>query len=1063
MSDSIMEEIKSYESLVEFRMTRCLEIANTHELACQKDFYTFVEKRIEEFEQSIAEIEKELEDLWRDAVIKFKNAVLIELEENLSVSREPFSIISTVKKELTSKATLLQLFKSKVAVLCEKKNVMPGFEFRKEFKASERIGALDAMLCEQAQSIFTRLEMPFGNEERKDESGKDTGTYLRKPKVDQPEHLNYIGAYIRDRTTKKGKVITAKIPILLDRRKLNFIFFGDDVKGAKDIVVGEEKDALYRQMSAIAANVMYQEMLRCSGDGRLEILAFSTNSVISGWSDVITREKRLPVPLSHFVNVDEFDKALAFIESLPAKTKGDGHKNYLAIVFLHDTALKGILSVVEKLALVNANGITTLVVAPIEKKTEIENFRGQFGTPILHPEGTEAESRYQTNVLDVRNSRQWEFIPWDKADDENGKGRLNLKLQTIQALISPPKPMEEGTVRVPIGYRNGAPFYLSYDSGHSSIYIHGGLGSGKTVAEWSFFVNIAENYTPDQANFYVIDFNKKGEAFNNISNLPHFKVCLWGTGMAPFEIIAIDIKNELDRRSGLFTKYRVSDISAYNSLRNKKPELKLEPLPKIFIVFDEARELSNIPREFVTLRSLLIKTFSTGRSRGVYFVLADQETIRNNHPELQNLIAYDLLLSLSSDGTRIRPRLLHLASQEEFALDEIVIGDTSKEEFEEVNNRRAERLHVKYKHWAVSNARFMMTSDKLLTRENMADAVEIVKRVASKSTAEELHICLGMSFGIFEGGEVLKTFREPAEISFSKIGKGSIPDSDKHLLVFDATGTDINRAFWKLFEQSILFQEKAKVKIRFFDPAGTLPKFCIPVERIGNAGELLQIAKNLGHENTSSADIDFEFTIVNLEKFSTAYNAWCCDPYSTQFGGEMMDSNAEDVVIEITEEDCKDLVQGEIEEQSDVNNTILDERCPVNNIRRTESPPTASEYIEAIAAAIRTGNNGGAAHYFIIQSSSSFEWVGSSISGVAKRPKWETILEDVSCLRAVRLAPQEVPSSLNMLKRTETEMRSSGRYYHSIGNQEVTPHETFIPYDCGIFDQHDVKDKGEAS
>lgn len=1055
--DALEGEIAAYESLVRFRMTECLGIADASEQACQDKFDAFVGKCREELKTTIAGLERKMEETWSESIEQFKAAVLRELGEKLSVGMEAFSIVSKAMDELKSKATLLQLFKAKMDALDTKAAGMDArAAFRTEFQTVERIAALDAMIGEQSRRLFAGLEMPFNDEARKDEFGRDSGSYLFKPIVRQPENLDLIGAQL----WRKDTAVVAKTPVLLDRRKLNFIFFAVDAADGTVGVSAQEKASLKRQMSAIAANMMYQELLRCSGDGGLEVLGFAVDSVIAGWNDIITREKSLPVKVSVYKSAEDFGRALAFIDCLPKKARGDGHRSYLAVLFLPAPVPKGILDLVEKLALVNVNGVSTLVIAPAEAQPEIAKFAGQFGTPLLHPEGTEAEMRYQAGILSVRSSGMWEFVPWDHVDDESGKAKLDLKLQTIQALITPPRPLEEGTVCVPIGHLHGAPFCLSYDSGDSSIYIHGGVGSGKTVTEWSFLVNIAESYTPDEAVFYFIDFNKIGEVFIDIVDLPHCKVCLGGAGMASFEILAIEIKHELDRRSGLFAQLRVADISSYNSYRKKNPNLKLEPLPKIFVVFDEARELSHIPVEFRDLRDLLRKAFSTGRSRGVYFVLADQEPM-GEHPDLKNLIAYDLQLSLDKSETRITPRLLHLSSNAEIVLDDVVKDEMTKDEFEAAQKRRTAALMDKYGSWPAGDVfqpqLKLIGGDSLLTLENMPGAVEIVRRVVARTTSDELHICLGMSFGVIgRDGKISKTFRDPAEMSFTKSGRrSSDPDSDKHLLVFDSSGTDINKAFWKLFEQSVLLQDKAKVRLRVFDPAGKLlPLFHdSSVEEISDPGKLLQIAKGF---QDSGGDADFEFTIVNLEQFSSAYNEWCHDPNGASRVGRMDDPPADsppDVNVEVSLEDWTAMLENYKESAASWEQDEKTVADPADARPRMDWPPTPSEYVEAIAAAISARRHAGTAHYFIVQSSSSYEWVGGNSSDEIKRLRWEKILENVSCLRAVRLAPHEVPPSLHMLKRTETEMGVSGRYYHSIGTQEIAPHETFIPYDSSIFGQ----------
>ena len=149
--------------------------------------------------------------------------------------------------------------------------------------------------------------------------------------------------------------------------------------------------------------------------------------------------------------------------------------------------------------------------------------------------------------------------------------------------------------------------------------VAGTTGSGKSETLQTYILSLAVNYSPDDVNFFVIDYKGGGMA-NLFTGLPHLAGKITNLSGNQVHRAMISIKSENLRRQRLFSKYGVNHINAYTRLY--KEHQADEPIPHLFIVIDEFAELKREEPDFM---QELIMVAQVGRSLGVHLILATQK------------------------------------------------------------------------------------------------------------------------------------------------------------------------------------------------------------------------------------------------------------------------------------------------------------------------------------------------------------------------------------------------------------------------------------------------------
>lgn len=152
------------------------------------------------------------------------------------------------------------------------------------------------------------------------------------------------------------------------------------------------------------------------------------------------------------------------------------------------------------------------------------------------------------------------------------------------------------------------------------VLISGKTGSGKSTLLNALITNAALHYSPDEVQFYLIDF-KKGVEFKAYADLklPHARVIAIESerefGLSVLQRLDV----ELQTRGDLFRDAGVQSLAAF---REKRPD---HPLPRILFIVDEFQEFFvNDDRVSHEASLLLDRLVRQGRAFGMHVVLGSQ-------------------------------------------------------------------------------------------------------------------------------------------------------------------------------------------------------------------------------------------------------------------------------------------------------------------------------------------------------------------------------------------------------------------------------------------------------
>ncbi len=177
-------------------------------------------------------------------------------------------------------------------------------------------------------------------------------------------------------------------------------------------------------------------------------------------------------------------------------------------------------------------------------------------------------------------------------------------------------------IDVPLG-RAGATNlqFLRLGKGTSQhVLIAGKTGSGKSTLLHALITNLATYYSPNEVQFYLIDF-KKGVEFKAYASLelPHARVIAIESerefGMSVLDRLDVELK----RRGDLFRKHGVQDLRGY---RDAQPDAHL---PRMLLIIDEFQEFFVKDDRIAQQASLLLdRLVRQGRAFGIHVLLGSQ-------------------------------------------------------------------------------------------------------------------------------------------------------------------------------------------------------------------------------------------------------------------------------------------------------------------------------------------------------------------------------------------------------------------------------------------------------
>ncbi len=191
-----------------------------------------------------------------------------------------------------------------------------------------------------------------------------------------------------------------------------------------------------------------------------------------------------------------------------------------------------------------------------------------------------------------------------------------------------PKPAELWTnettneLRIPIG-RTGATKmqYLAIGKGTRQHALFAGkTGSGKSTLFHVIITNLALACSPEQVEFYLIDF-KKGVEFKCYANkrLPHARVVAIESDREFALSVLQRVDEELKRRGDMFRKLGVQDVAGYKRAGGT------EPMPRSLLLIDEFQEFFVEDDSIAQTASLLFdRIVRQGRAFGIHVLLGSQ-------------------------------------------------------------------------------------------------------------------------------------------------------------------------------------------------------------------------------------------------------------------------------------------------------------------------------------------------------------------------------------------------------------------------------------------------------
>ncbi|MFG0288068.1 MAG: FtsK/SpoIIIE domain-containing protein [Rhodopirellula sp. JB044] len=152
------------------------------------------------------------------------------------------------------------------------------------------------------------------------------------------------------------------------------------------------------------------------------------------------------------------------------------------------------------------------------------------------------------------------------------------------------------------------------------VLIAGKTGSGKSTLLHSIITAGAAQYTPDQLQFYLLDF-KKGVEFKIYAdtNLPHARVIGIESEREFGRSVLQRLDAELTSRGEAFRDASVQEVGEF---RSKRPDTTM---PRIVLVVDEFQELFTRDDSLAAdCTALLDRLVRQGRSFGIHVILSSQ-------------------------------------------------------------------------------------------------------------------------------------------------------------------------------------------------------------------------------------------------------------------------------------------------------------------------------------------------------------------------------------------------------------------------------------------------------
>ena len=177
-------------------------------------------------------------------------------------------------------------------------------------------------------------------------------------------------------------------------------------------------------------------------------------------------------------------------------------------------------------------------------------------------------------------------------------------------------------IDLPIGRAGAARLqFLRLGRGTSQhVLVAGKTGSGKSTLLHILITNLAMHYSPNEIQFYLVDF-KKGVEFRTYAanRLPHARVVAIESDRE-FGLSVLERLDEiLQERGDLFRERGVQDVPSF------REQFPAEPMPRLLLLVDEFQEFF-VAEDRVSARAslLLDRLVRQGRAFGIHVLLGSQ-------------------------------------------------------------------------------------------------------------------------------------------------------------------------------------------------------------------------------------------------------------------------------------------------------------------------------------------------------------------------------------------------------------------------------------------------------
>ena len=229
-----------------------------------------------------------------------------------------------------------------------------------------------------------------------------------------------------------------------------------------------------------------------------------------------------------------------------------------------------------------------------------------------------------------------------------------------------------------------------------NIGIFGSSGFGKTQTILTLLMSIASTNTPEEAQFYILDFGNGG--LLSIKNLPHTGDYFLIDEERKLNKLLKYIQEEFTSRKRLFQREEVSSITMYNRLNDK-------PLPLLFITIDN---YDLVKEELMDLDPIFTQFARDGQSLGIYLILSAtrlnsvRQALMNNlktkivHYLLDNSEAYTVLGRIPFAPEAVPGRAIMKKEKTHFG--QIVLPAEGEDDYEQLASLKEEvqMLQKKY-------------------------------------------------------------------------------------------------------------------------------------------------------------------------------------------------------------------------------------------------------------------------------------------------------------------------------------------------------------------------------